>query len=60
MGALSKAAKRAAASYVKRKIKKVGLKGVVIWIMDTYAKSTPSKKDDKIVAELKKMLNKLK
>ena len=60
MVALSKAAKRAAASYVKRKIKKVGLKGVVIWVMDTYAKATPSKKDDKIVAELKKMLNKLK
>jgi hypothetical protein len=60
MGALSKAAKRAASSYVNRKIKKVGLKGVVIWIMDTYAKSTPSKKDDAIVAELKKMLNKLK
>jgi hypothetical protein len=60
MGALSKAAKRAAASYVKRKIKKVGLKGVVIWVLDTYAKSTPSKKDDEIVAELKKMLNKLK
>ena len=60
MGALSKAAKRAAASYVRRKIKKVGLKGVVIWIMDTYATATPSKKDDAMVAELKKMLNKLK
>jgi hypothetical protein len=60
MSVFSKAAKRAAASYVKRKIKKVGLKGVVIWIMDTYAKATPSKKDDEIVAELKRMLNKLK
>ena len=60
MSILSKAATRAANNYIKRKIKKIGIKGIVIWIMDTYAKSTPTKKDDQAVAELKKMLNRLK
>ena len=60
MGIFSKAAGKAAAGFVKKMVKKVGLKGVVLWILETYAKTTPTKKDDKIVAELKKMLNKLK
>ena len=56
MSVFSKAARRAAASYVKRTIKKVGLKGVVIWLMDTYAKTTPSKKDDEMVAKIKAVM----
>ena len=60
MGIFSKAAGKAAAGFVKRMVKQLGLKGAVLWILETHAKTKRTKKDDKIVAELKKMLNKLK
>jgi hypothetical protein len=45
-------------SYIKRQIKKMGVKAFMIKVLDTIAKITPSKEDDKIVAEIKKTLKK--
>lgn len=42
-----------ASKYVERQIKKKGLKGFIIWVLDLVAKATPSKEDDKIVAKIK-------
>ena len=44
--------------YVGRQVKKRGAKGFFLWIIDMIAKATPSKKDDEMVAEVKKVLNK--
>jgi hypothetical protein len=43
-------------SYVKRKIKKHGTKGFIIIVLDIIVKMTPSKADDRMVAEMKKVL----
>ena len=43
-------------SYIKRQIKKHGTRGFIIKVLDIIAKATPSKKDDEIVAEIKKVL----
>mgnify|MGYP003626477909 CR=1 FL=1 len=45
-------------SYIKRQIKKMGVKAFMIKVLDTIVKITPSKEDDKIVAEMKKVLKK--
>lgn len=45
-------------SYIKRQIKKMGVKAFMIKVLDTIVKITPSKEDDKIVAEVKKVLKK--
>ena len=42
-----------ASKLVEREIKKRGVKGVIIWVMDMIAKATPSKKDDEMVAKIK-------
>jgi|TARA_R100001443_G_scaffold111789_1_gene124866 hypothetical protein len=39
--------------YVKSQIKKHGVKGFVIKVLELIAKVTPSKEDDKIVAKIK-------
>ena len=39
--------------YVKGQIKKHGVKGFVIKVLELIAKVTPSKEDDKIVAKIK-------
>ena len=44
--------------YVERQIKKRGAKGFFLWVAGLIAKATPSKKDDQMVAEVKKVLNK--
>ena len=44
--------------YVGKQVKKRGAKGFFLWIIDMIAKATPSKKDDEMVAEVKKVLNK--
>ncbi len=44
--------------YVERQIKKRGAKAFFLWVAELIAKATPSKKDDQMVAEIKKVLNK--
>ena len=43
--------------YIERKIKKHGLKNVVMNVVMLAVKVTPSKKDDRMVAEMKKVLD---
>jgi len=43
--------------YVERQIKKRGAKGFFLWVAGLIAKATPSKKDDQMVAEIKKILD---
>tara|TARA_R100000315_G_C5180104_1_gene104414 strand:- start:16 stop:171 length:156 start_codon:yes stop_codon:yes gene_type:complete len=45
--------------YVARQVKKHGLKTFMIKLLEMVAKATPSKKDDKAVQDIKKILNKL-
>lgn len=44
--------------YVGRQVKKHGLKNFILKVLTYAAKLTPGKKDDRMVAELKKVLNK--
>ena len=44
--------------YVERQIKKRGAKAFFLWVAELIAKATPSKKDDQMLAEIKKVLNK--
>tara|TARA_R110002073_G_scaffold152874_4_gene307834 strand:- start:1602 stop:1757 length:156 start_codon:yes stop_codon:yes gene_type:complete len=44
--------------YIGRQVKKRGAKGFILWIIGIIAKATPSKKDDQMVAEIKKVLDK--
>jgi hypothetical protein len=44
--------------YVERQIKKRGAKAFFLWVAELIAKATPTKKDDQMVAEIKKVLNK--
>lgn len=46
--------------YIERQIKKKGLKNFIIWILDLVAKATPSKADDKMIANVKKALRSMK
>lgn len=43
-------------SYVKRQVKKYGAKAFIIKVIDLIVKATPSKKDDELVAKIKKAL----
>ena len=47
-----------ASKYVEPLIKKRGAKAFFLWVAELIAKATPSKKDDQMVAEIKKVLNK--
>jgi|TARA_R110002110_G_scaffold156731_2_gene352200 hypothetical protein len=49
-----------ASKYIERQIKKKGLKGFIIWVLDLVAKATPSKKDDKLIADIKKAMRAMK
>ena len=44
--------------YVERQIKNRGAKAVFLWVAELIAKATPTKKDDQMVAEIKKVLKK--
>jgi|TARA_R110000823_G_C15818665_1_gene489023 hypothetical protein len=46
-------------AYIAKQVKKHGLKGIIIKVGDLAVKATKSKKDDKVWAEAKKVLNKL-
>ena len=39
--------------YIKSQVKKLGVKGFVIKVLELIAKVTPSKEDDKLVAKIK-------
>jgi hypothetical protein len=39
--------------YIKGQVKKYGVKGFVIKVLELIAKVTPSKEDDKLVAKIK-------
>jgi len=47
-----------ASKYVDRQIKKRGAKGFFLWVAGLIAKATPTKKDDQMVEEIKKVLKK--
>ena len=44
-------------SYVKRQIKKLGVKAFMIKVLKTIAKLTPSKKDDELVKKIEQIIN---
>jgi len=46
-------------AYIAKQVQKHGLKGILIKVGDLAVKATKSKKDDKVWAEAKKVLNKL-
>jgi hypothetical protein len=39
--------------YIKGQVKKHGVKGFVIKVLELIAKATPSKEDDRLVAKIK-------
>ncbi len=43
-------------SYIKRQIKKLGVKGFIGKVLDIIVKLTPSKKDDEMVVKIKKVM----
>jgi len=47
-------------SYVKRQVKKIGAKAFIIKVIDLIVKATPSKKDDELVAKIKKAMESFK
>jgi|TARA_R110000823_G_scaffold292314_3_gene411122 hypothetical protein len=42
--------------YIKKQTKKHGTKGFIIKVLDVIVKLTPSKKDDEMVAKIKKTM----
>jgi len=42
--------------YIKGQIKKHGVKGFIIKVLDIIVKYTPSKKDDEMVAKIKQVM----
>lgn len=45
-------------SYIRREIKKRGTKGFILKILEIITKLTPSKADDILVGQIKKVLDK--
>jgi len=43
-------------SYVKRQIKKMGVKAFIMKVLDIIVKLTPTKKDDEMVAKIKQVI----
>ena len=43
-------------SYIKRQIKKMGVKAFIIKVLDVIVKLTPTKKDDEMVAKIKQVI----
>lgn len=43
-------------SYIKRQVKKHGAKVFIMKVIDIIVKATPSKKDDELVAKIKKAI----
>lgn len=45
-------------SWVKRQVRKKGAKVFILKILDIVVEATPSKKDDQMLAEIKRVMNK--
>ena len=43
-------------SYIKRQIKKMGVKAFIMKVLDIIVKLTPTKKDDEMVAKIKQVI----
>ena len=43
-------------SYVKRQIKKMGVRAFIMKVLDIIVKLTPTKKDDEMVAKIKQVI----
>ena len=43
-------------SYIKRQVKKMGVKAFILKVASIIVKLTPSKEDDKMLVEIKKVL----
>ena len=46
-------------AYIKKKVKKHGAKAFIMKFIDMIVKATPSKKDDEMVAKIKKAMDEL-
>jgi len=44
--------------YIKGQMRKYGTKELMLKMLEMIAKYTPSKKDDKMIADIKKIINK--
>ena len=44
-------------SYIKRQVKKKGVKAFMIKVLEAIAKITPGKKDDELVKKIKTVVN---
>jgi len=44
--------------YIAKKVAKHGMKGAIVWFISKVVKLTPTKKDDQMFAEVKKILDK--
>jgi hypothetical protein len=44
--------------YIAKKIAKLGKEGAILWAIEKIVKKTPTKKDDQMVEEIKKVLKK--
>ena len=47
-------------SYIKRQIKKMGVKAFIMKVLDIIVKLTPTKKDDEMVAKIKQVIKEFK
>jgi len=56
MSMLSKAVEK----YIAKKVAKHGIKGVFIWFISKVVKATPTKKDDAMLVEVKKVIDNFK
>ena len=45
-------------SWIKRQVRKKGAKVFILKVLDIIVEATPSKKDDKMLAEIKKVMSK--
>ncbi len=43
--------------YIAKKVAKHGMKGAIVWFIGKVVKLTPTKKDDQMFAEVKKILD---
>jgi len=44
--------------YIAKKVAKHGMKGTIVWFISKAVKLTPTKKDDQMFAEVRKVLEK--
>lgn len=45
-------------SWIKRQVRKKGAKVFILKVLDIIVEATPSKKDDEMLAEIKKVMSK--